>query len=84
MILSAKSFSYNGINLSSFEGMRIGNENNDMYPIQILGSRSLREEKIPGRPAPYLYGFDDGPLSINFTVALSQPKQISELRSFFR
>lgn len=84
MILSAKSFSYNGIDLSSFDGVRIGTENSDMYPVTVLGSRVLREEKIPGRPAPYFYGVDDSPLTINVTLALSQAKKVSELRPLFR
>jgi predicted phage tail component-like protein len=84
MIQSAKYFNYNNIDLSSFPNMRIGNESNDMYAVQIIGDRSLREEKIPGRQAPYFYGLEDSPLTVSITVALDQPKTISELRSFFR
>jgi len=84
MIQSAKYFNYSNIDLSSFSHMRIGNESNDMYAVQIIGDRALREEKIPGRQAPYFYGLEDSPLSISITVALEQPKSVSELRSFFR
>jgi phage-related protein len=84
MIQSAKYFNYNNIDLSSFPSMRIGNENNDMYALQIIGDRSIREEKIPGRQSPYFYGYEDLPLTVNITVALEQPKTINELRSFLR
>jgi phage-related protein len=84
MIQNAKYFNYNNIDLSSFSNMRIGNESGDMYSVQIIGDRSLREEKIPGRQAPYFYGYEDSPLSLSITVALDQPKPISELRGFFR
>lgn len=84
MIQNAKYFTFNNISLSSFEGMRIANESSDMYGVQIIGSRTLIEEKIPGRQAPYLYKVDDMPLTLEIMVALEQPKPISELRSFFR
>jgi predicted phage tail component-like protein len=84
MIQNAKYFNYNNIDLSSFPSMRIGNENNDMYALQIIGDRSIREEKIPGRQSPYFYGYEDSPLTVNITVALEQPKNINELRSFLR
>lgn len=84
MIQNAKYFTFNNISLSSFEGMRIGNESSDMYAVQIIGNRQLIEEKIPGRQAPYLYKVDDMPLTLQITVALENPKPISELRSFFR
>lgn len=84
MIQNAKYFIYNNTNLSSFTGMRIANEGADMYGVQVIGSRQLIEEKIPGRQAPYLYKVDDQPLTLQITVALDQPKPVSELRSFFR
>ena len=84
MIQNAKYFTFNNTSLSSFEGMRIANESSDMYGVQIIGSRTLIEEKIPGRQAPYLYKVDDMPLTLQIMVALEQPKPISELRSFFR
>lgn len=84
MIQNAKYFNYNNIDLSTFDGMRIGNEANDLYAVQIIGNRVLREEKIPGRQSPYFYGIEDTPLSLNITVALDRPKSISELRPFLR
>jgi phage-related protein len=84
MITNSIYFTYNNISLSSFEGMRIGTESNEMYSVQIIGDRVLREEKIPGRKAPYFYGYEDSPLALSITVALDRPKPISELRGFFR
>lgn len=84
MIQNAKYFTYNNISLSSFENMRIANDSSDMYGVQIIGSRQIIEEKIPGRQAPYLYKVDDTPLTLSITVALEEAKPISELRSFFR
>jgi phage-related protein len=84
MIENAKYFNYNNIDLSSFGDMRIGTESNDLYGVQIIGERVLFEEKIPGRKAPYFYGIDDTPLTLNITVALERPKPISELREFLR
>lgn len=84
MIQNAKYFTFDNVSLSSFEGMRIANDSSDMYSVKIIGSRTLIEEKIPGRQAPYLYKVDDMPLTMEITVALDRPKPISELRSFFR
>lgn len=84
MIQNATYFNYNNLSLSSFEGMRIGNENADMYGIEIIGERVIFEEKIPGRQSPYFYGIDDNPLTLQITVALEHPKPISELRAFMR
>lgn len=84
MIQNAKYFTFNNTSLSSFTGMRIANETADMYGVQIIGNRTLIEEKIPGRQAPYLYKVDDLPLTLQITVALDTPKPVSELRSFFR
>jgi len=84
MIQNAKYFTYNNISLASFTDMRIANEGADMYGLRIIGNRQIIEEKIPGRQAPYLYKVDDTPITLEITVALENPKPISELRSFFR
>jgi hypothetical protein len=84
MIQNAKYFTFNNRSLSTFEGMRIGNENNSMYSVQIISNRRLIEEKIPGRKAPYFYNVDDDPLTLEITIALQQPKRVSELRPFFQ
>jgi len=84
MIANSKYFTYNNISLSTFEGMRIGTESNEMYGVQVISERVIFEEKIPGRKAPYFYGIDDQPLTLEITVALEKPKPISELRQFLR
>lgn len=84
MIQNSKYFTYNNISLSSFEGMRIGTESSNMYSVNIISERRILEEKIVGRKAPYFYGVDDDPLTLEITVALEKPKPISELRQFFR
>lgn len=84
MIHSSRYFTYDNISLSTFPDMRIGVDSSDMYTAGIIGSRQLIEEKIVGRPAPYFYGFEDQPLTLNFLVALEHPKQVSELRNFLR
>lgn len=84
MIQNAKYFTFNNRSLSTFEGMRIGTEDNNLYSVQIISNRRLIEEKIPGRKAPYFYNVDDDPLTLEITVALEQPKLVSELRPFFQ
>jgi len=84
MIHSSRYFTYDNISLSTFSNMRIGVDSNNMYEVSIIGNRQLIEEKIVGRPAPYFYGFEDQPLTLNFIVALEKPKPVSELRSFLR
>lgn len=84
MIENAKYFNFNDRSLSTFEGMRIGTESTSLYAVQIISNRRLIEEKIPGRQAPYFYGVDDDPLTLEITVALEKPKLISELRPFFQ
>lgn len=84
MIHSSRYFTYDNISLSTFPDMRVGVDSNDMYEVSIIGNRQLLEEKIVGRPAPYFYGVDDQPLTLNFIVALEKPKPVSEIRSFLR
>jgi phage-related protein len=84
MIQNAKYFTFNNRSLSEFDGLRIGNESNDMYSVQIISNRRLIEEKIPGRKAPYFYNIDDDPLTLQITVALEKPKLVSELRPVFQ
>lgn len=84
MIQNSKYFTYNNIDLSSFTGMRIGTESADIYAVNVINERTIFEEKIVGRKAPYFYGMDDSPLTLEITVALEKPKPISELRQFLR
>lgn len=84
MIQNSKYFTYNNISLSSFAGMRIGTESGDMYAVNVINERTIFEDKIVGRKAPYFYGMDDSPLTLEITVALETPKPISELRQFLR
>ena len=84
MIHSSRYFTYDNYSLSNFPDMRVAVDSRDMYEVSIIGNRQLLEEKIVGRPAPYFYGFEDQPLTLNFIVALEKPKRVSELRPFFQ
>ena len=84
MIHSSRYFTYDNISLSTFPNMRVAVDSKNMYELEIIGNRQILEEKIIGRPAPYFYGFEDQPLTLNFIVALEEPKTVSDLRSFFR
>lgn len=57
---------------------------NDMHSEQILGDRSIIEEKIPGRDIPYLYYVDSAPIEFEVTFALSKPMSAAEIKSLIR
>lgn len=56
----------------------------DLYSESLRGSRTLLEEKIPGRDLPYFYGVDDQPLTFDITLALDTPSTKLEIKNLVK
>lgn len=56
----------------------------DFYAENIRGSRSIMEDKIPGRDIPYFYEVEDEPLEFDVSFAFENPMTKSEISSIAR
>jgi hypothetical protein len=81
MIQQYKSFSFNGIIWSDLLNVTLSN---DFYVACLRGSRSIIEEKIPGRDIPYFFEIDDEPLEFEVNFATEEPLTRGEIKSLAR
>lgn len=56
----------------------------DFYAESIRGSRSIQEDKIPGRDIPYFYEVEDDVLEFDVNFAFENPMTKSEVNSIVR
>jgi hypothetical protein len=57
---------------------------NDFYADKIRGSRSIVEEKIPGRDIPYYYEVEDSPLEFEVTFAFAESMTKAQIKNIIR
>lgn len=57
---------------------------NDFYSNKPRGSRSILEDKIPGRDKPYFFGVDDTPLEFEVVFALQAETSLSDIKKLVR
>jgi hypothetical protein len=57
---------------------------NDFYIACLRGSRSIKEEKIPGRDIPYFFEVDDEPVEFDVNFALINPLTMSQIKAITR
>lgn len=81
MIKSYTAFRFNGETFSDFINVTL---NNEFYSDNLRGSRSIIEDKIPGRDIPYFYEVDDAPLELDLTFAVEEPKTKSDIKTFVK
>ena len=56
----------------------------DFYVACLRGSRSIKEDKIPGRDIPYFFEVDDEPVEFDVNFALINPLTMSEIKTIVR
>jgi len=81
MVQQYKSFSFNGIVWSDLLNVSLSN---DFYAAGLRGSRSIIEEKIPGRDLPYFYEVDDEPLEFEVNFATEEPLTRGQIKGLAR
>jgi predicted phage tail component-like protein len=92
MIDNSKYFKFNGEwiydkfpnTITNQSDFRIASSSNGMYELEVTGPKKIIEDSIPGKSTPYFYGVDFKPQTLSITLALENPKTITELRSVFR
>jgi phage-related protein len=57
---------------------------NDFYIACLRGSRSIKEEKIPGRDIPYFFEVDDEPVEFDVNFALINPLTMTQIKAITR
>jgi hypothetical protein len=81
MIQQYKSFSFNGTVWSDLLNATLSN---DFYVACLRGTRSIKEEKIPGRDLPYFYEVDDEPLEFEVNFATVEPLTKGQIKTLTR
>jgi hypothetical protein len=57
---------------------------NEFYADCLRGSRSILEEKIPGRDIPYFYEIDDEPLEFEVTFAFAESMTKTQIKNIIK
>lgn len=55
---------------------------NDFYEETLFGTRTIIEDHIPGRRAPYFYGVQHEPLEFELTLGMIEPMDIFQLKTY--
>ena len=63
-------FTFANVNSYIYDIGNVGNASGGLFRESFIGNRSIREDKIEGRPAPYFYGVEELPLSFNVSFAM--------------
>ena len=77
MIQQYKSFKFNNALFLDLLNVTLSN---DFYAACLRGTRSIKEEKIPGRDLPYFFEVDDEPIEFDINFALQNRLTMSEIK----
>jgi hypothetical protein len=78
MIQQYKSFLFNNTLFTNLLNVSLGN---DFYVACLRGSRSIKEEKIPGRDLPYFFEIDDEPIEFDVHFAIENPLTMTDIKN---